>query len=101
MQEGWKAGKEYFQNAVNAIPRENSAFHERADEICKQLMEEIRAENKGAEAKYVRLSRILSRVEEIQKGNSGNTLEGNPFAYCPIEILRDISGSEENRDGRK
>ena len=101
MQEGWKAGKEYFQNAVNAIPRENSAFHERADEICKQLMEEIRAENKGAEAKYVRLSRILSRVEEIQKGNSGNTLEGNPFAYCPIEILRDISGSEENRDGRE
>ena len=98
MQEGWKTGKDHFRNAVRNIPRDNEAFHEKADEIWKQLIGESSAENKGNEEQYVRLSRIVSKTEEIQKGNSGNILEESPFACCPTEILRDISGSEDNSE---
>lgn len=101
MQEVWKTGKVHFQDAINALPRDNSAFHKRADEVLEQLMEESRAENNGIEAKYVRLSRIVSKVEDMQKDGFGDLLALHPFACCPTEILRDISGSEDSRDNRE
>lgn len=98
MQEGWNTGKDHFLRAVENLPKNNDAFLERAAEILNLLTAECKTENKEIEAEYVRLSRIVSKTEEMQKKNSGNALEESPFMCCPTDILRDISSSKDNRD---